>query len=606
MSRAGVLAVLAAGGLAAVAASPARAQAVHLRPPSAGGYQFICSALGGTGCAQPIPDNTAMPTQPVVNSSFVIATDAPQCRGRTVKVIVTVLHGAPHDLAVTLRHVEPNLTITLPSSTDAGANNDGEDYQHIYADASVQGDISGTWQLSIEDQHDGDYGQLADWRIVVDCPSPKTISGETGGSRPGVAEPGELLDYTMTLRNDDLVPMSATLTDAIPVGTTFVSADNGGGVSGANVQWTDVPVPAQSTLDVHLRVQVVDPLPAGLILIENQANIYLADPVIAVGTSSLTCDPAVPASCAKTAIPTGAVLSHAPKTVVSESGNVAGAAEPGETIGYAITLVNIGPTPIIGVNALDPLPAGATFVSADNGGSFGAGQVSWSGLTVPANGSLVLHVSVRVLDPVPVGQTELSNQATVDGVTTCADVSNPLVCNPTVLPIAPPAPGVLGPTLKQIVSESGSVAGFAEAGEQMGYALTLHNTGASAVTGVTVDDPLPVGTSFVSADSGGALVAGHVQWSSLSVPAAGTLVLHVVVQVADPLPPGQTQVSNQALVNGVATCADISGSSCSATVLPFVGVAPSGAVAAPVLGPLLAMLLALMLAGLALPRLRRR
>ena len=49
-----------------------------------------------------------------------------------------------------------------------------------------------------------------------------------------------------------------------------------------------------------------------------------------------------------------------------------------------------------GYGVTDPLDANTTFVSADNGGMEAGGIVSWTGLTVPANGSLVLTVVTNV------------------------------------------------------------------------------------------------------------------------------------------------------------------------------------------------------------------
>ena len=58
------------------------------------------------------------------------------------------------------------------------------------------------------------------------------------------------------------------------------------------------------------------------------------------------------------------------------------------------------------------------------------------------------------------------------------------------------------------------------------YTLTLKNIGNADATGVTITDPIPDNTSFMSADSGGTLVTDkgknpRVVWSNLTVPKAG-------------------------------------------------------------------------------------
>ena len=56
---------------------------------------------------------------------------------------------------------------------------------------------------------------------------------------------------------------------------------------------------------------------------------------------------------------------------------------PSSKVDYTLTLKNIGNADATGVTVSDPLPANTSFVSADNGGTFAGGKVTWSGLTVP-------------------------------------------------------------------------------------------------------------------------------------------------------------------------------------------------------------------------------
>jgi uncharacterized repeat protein (TIGR01451 family) len=71
------------------------------------------------------------------------------------------------------------------------------------------------------------------------------------------------------------------------------------------------------------------------------------------------------------------------------------------------------------------------------------------------------------------------------------------------------------------------------------YTLTLKNLGNADATGVTVTDPVPQHTSFVSADNGGSVSGGKVTWTGLTVPKAspttgvpGTLTLKFTVSIA--------------------------------------------------------------------------
>ena len=68
-------------------------------------------------------------------------------------------------------------------------------------------------------------------------------------------------------------------------------------------------------------------------------------------------------------------------------------------------------------------------------------------------------------------------------------------------------------------------------GSFIDYTITVRNIGNAAATGVTITDPVPANTSFVSADNGGANSAGSVTWSGLSVPSAGSVAVHLRVQI---------------------------------------------------------------------------
>jgi uncharacterized repeat protein (TIGR01451 family) len=65
------------------------------------------------------------------------------------------------------------------------------------------------------------------------------------------------------------------------------------------------------------------------------------------------------------------------------------------------------------------------------------------------------------------------------------------------------------------------------------YTLTVKNIGNANATGVTITDPVPANTTFVSADSGGTNPNGTVTWSNLTVPAGGSTSVHFTVSIAN-------------------------------------------------------------------------
>jgi len=77
-----------------------------------------------------------------------------------------------------------------------------------------------------------------------------------------------------------------------------------------------------------------------------------------------------------------------------------------------------------------------------------------------------------------------------------------------------------------------------EAGGLLTYSITVQNTGFAAVTGVAISDTVPASTTFVSADSGGALVGNDVCWTSMTLAVGCRLTVQFVVEVDDSVPAG--------------------------------------------------------------------
>jgi uncharacterized repeat protein (TIGR01451 family) len=77
---------------------------------------------------------------------------------------------------------------------------------------------------------------------------------------------------------------------------------------------------------------------------------------------------------------------------------------PGQSLVYSLTVNNADPySAATGVTLHDTLPVSTTFVSADGPYSYSNGVVTWLGLTVPAGGSIVQHLTVTVPSDVPWG-----------------------------------------------------------------------------------------------------------------------------------------------------------------------------------------------------------
>ncbi|WP_309083094.1 DUF6923 family protein, partial [Chelativorans sp.] len=366
------------------------------------------------------------------------------------------------------------------------------------------------------------------------------------GVRAGVAEPGETLTYRITLTNTGGAAVDFPVQDVLDPNTTFVSADNGGTLSGATpaggvVDWTvdiaehDGTSPGRLELIVAVRVN--DPLPAGTVQLRN---------IVKEPTETVDCTD-TPEQCVIT--PTAPQISKR-KELIAESGTALGVAEPGETLTYRITLTNTGGADPA-YRLQDVLDINTGFVTASDNGQLMGDHVAWT-LAVPAQvgdvpGRRVVEVTVAVDDPLPAGVVRLINIAkTPEEVVDCTVQPTPPNCV-----ITPTRPQIA--RAKRLVSESGVRTGVAEPGETLTYEITLTNTGGPA-TNYAVQDVLDSNTTFGTASdaglhTGGTPAGGTVNWTGLAVPAQagttpGTRVLTVSVTVNDPLPAGTLRLIN--------------------------------------------------------------
>src|SRR6185369_7890781 len=91
------------------------------------------------------------------------------------------------------------------------------------------------------------------------------------------------------------------------------------------------------------------------------------------------------------------------------------------------------------------------------------------------------------------------------------------------------------------------------AGTNLTYTITVDSSGPSDALGVSVSDPIPAGTSFVSATGGGTYDSGTntVSWSLGTVAASDPAVVLTLVVAVDPS--RTTGISNTATVGSTTT-----------------------------------------------------
>jgi uncharacterized repeat protein (TIGR01451 family)/fimbrial isopeptide formation D2 family protein len=287
---------------------------------------------------------------------------------------------------------------------------------------------------------------------------------------------GDTITYTLSVAVTGAPTTAALLlTDTLDaqLGNFQLVANSGGFVLGGAGNVRSFTLPAGSAIGTYLVSYSADVLASASGAVGNN---------VAIDPSNDGGDPDPGCNDCSTTHPLASNVSLT-KTL-SDEGNAPanGIASPGETLTYSITLGNSGGVAATGYSVTDALDANVVFVSADNGGAHAAGAVTWTGLTVPASGSLVLTVTVQVVDPLPAGVTRIVNLAYPTGGTVppCPGSG----CVQTPVPVVPQLTMVKDATLNDVNSNS-----FADANETIDYSLTATNTGNIALSGVAIADP---------------------------------------------------------------------------------------------------------------------
>ncbi|MBZ2196747.1 DUF7507 domain-containing protein [Occultella gossypii] len=155
-----------------------------------------------------------------------------------------------------------------------------------------------------------------------------------------------------------------------------------------------------------------------------------------------------------------------------------GVVAAGETTTYTIAVSNplVGET-LTDVTVTDPLPAGATFVSATEGGSATDGVVTWTIASLPAAATVSLEVVV---------QAPADASAQMTNVVT-ATAPDPAFPGTTLTNSATDVDDLAAITLDKAVVFDGEP----RAGEIVTFLFTISNSGTADLAEMAIDDPMP-------------------------------------------------------------------------------------------------------------------
>jgi uncharacterized repeat protein (TIGR01451 family) len=364
---------------------------------------------------------------------------------------------------------------------------------------------------------------------------------------------GQNITYTITVTNNGpQAAASASLTDAIPANTTFVSVNTPAGwtrtdsvaVGGTgNITFTNPSVANAASAVFTLVVKVTDTTADGTV-ISNTAT-------VAATTSDTT-----PAN--NTATATTNVTRRADLAVTkSDSPDPV---QAGSNITYTIGFTNNGPNTADNTTVTDAVPANTTFVSASvtTGTGWtpttpsvgGTGNVVFSKASVANGETATFSIVVKVNDTTANGATITNSVTAASNTVDGTPANNTATAMTTVTRQA------------DLAITKSDAPDPAFAGNNITYTLNFTNNGPNIADSVTVTDAVPTNTTFVSATVttgtgwtpttpavGG---TGNVVFSKASVANGETATFTIVVMINAATPNGTT-ITNTATVASTTT-----------------------------------------------------
>lgn len=382
----------------------------------------------------------------------------------------------------------------------------------------------------------------------------KTVVNVTTGQNPGSnARPGDLMRYTVTLRNvSPLAVSNATLTDELdrlnatamfaagslrlvsaPAGVTSSANANGGAkgtglldLRGINIAAAGAPGDAMT---VVYEARLVPVITSGSI-VRNQARLGSA-----TSQTVSSDDPNVNGADDPAVLgdedPTRTVMASSPLMQVRKvSQDMTGdpaVLRPGDRLHYTITVKNIGTENATGVLVRDLVPANTTYV---------AGSTTLNGTAVPeAGGTSPLQAGLQIRAPEDATpgamradtSSTASNVATIafDVVVNAGVLDGTLISNqgfvngsgagsgvfaevpsddPRTPAMGDPTRDIVGPypilaarkTVALVGDSNGN--GVLDPLDVIRYTITIDNLSGLPATGVALTDPVPANTAYVA------------------------------------------------------------------------------------------------------------
>jgi len=413
----------------------------------------------------------------------------------------------------------------------------------------------------------------ADETTFID--STKTVTLVIDNNGNGLAEPGDTLEYAVTLVNNGAAAANVVFTDTVPSETTYVSGSltsSSGTANDSSAPDLTVSIPSMAdggTATITFRVVVKSGVTSGTV-ISNQGSVdsnqTVPEPTDVDGNDSNGDQP--------TDITTGgeppvANPLYVQKTVaLLTDADVSGDVTAGDTMRYTILISNMGDGDLTTVGFIDNIPAGLTYVPASAAIS-GGNTVNVSPPVITANiallaGRSMVTVTFDVtIDPwtAPPTTQAYVNQGTADSDQSSSVLSDsngdPSDGSQSTQFLAVSSGGSGSPVLdvekRATLFLDNDSDGLVDPGDTIGYSITISNFGAADAVNVRFSDTTPTDTTAVlgSAATSQGIVVGedplNVNIGDISPGAFVTVTFQVVINSGTP---DGTIIPNQATVSG--------------------------------------------------------
>ncbi|QTD48525.1 isopeptide-forming domain-containing fimbrial protein [Sulfidibacter corallicola] len=406
----------------------------------------------------------------------------------------------------------------------------------------------------------------------------KTVAIAIDGGTPGQLDPGDTLEYTVTLINSGAIATNTVFLDAIPENTTYVggsliSSVGGGDDSGDPLRVAVGTMADTASVTITFRVTVDAGTPAGTV-ISNQGSVdsdqTVPEPTDVDGVDANGDQPTL----ITVSGPSGQTNALEAQKVVDwfDDADASGDITSGDRMRYTVILTNVGDADLTNVSLTDTIPTGLTYVAASAviSGVGNAVNVVGSALSatvpsLPVKNQVSVSFDVTIDGPLFDSDADhtrevFTNQGQVD-----SDQTEPFATDangnpddgrqPTVFVAVDGAAAAPALDLEKrwLLAVDFDGDGLVDPGDILEYSLSLINTGSGPATNAMLNDPIPANTSIVTGSgftSQGLLVTEDpLQVNIGQVDPGGVVTLRFRVTVDGGTPDG-TIIPNQATVSG--------------------------------------------------------